>query len=68
MSESMFAKKAAKRAGKVSGTPTKVPKPKRVKFTRSMTEDDREALESMANAEGVTIAGLIHKWIAEHAE
>lgn len=68
MSESMFAKKAAKRAGKMSGAPTKVPKPRRVKFTLSVTEDDRAALESMANAKGVTIAGLIHRWIAEHAE
>lgn len=68
MTENMFAKKAVLRSQKVSGAPAKVKKPERVKFTLSMTKADREALESMANAEGVTIATLIHMWIAEHSE
>ena len=50
--------------------PTKtkqVERPKRVKLTLSMTEDDRKLLEDMANAEGVTMAGLAHQWIQREA-
>ena len=42
-------------------------KPNRVKLTLSMTEEDRVLLEKLANNEGVTMAGLIHSWIKEHA-
>ena len=43
---------------------TKTPsRPKRVKLTLSMTESDRAALEAMAYAEGLTMAGLVHQWI-----
>lgn len=50
--------------------PTKAKKterPKRVKLTLSMTEDDRRLLEEMANAEGVSMAGLVHQWIQREA-
>lgn len=44
-----------------------IERPKRVKLTLSLTEEDRKRLEEMAYSDGVTMAGLIHRWIAEHA-
>ena len=43
--------------------PKQTIRPKRVKLTLSMTEDDRRLLEDMANANGVSMAGLVHQWI-----
>ena len=47
--------------------PKQAARPKRVKLTLSMTEDDRRLLEDMANAEGVSMAGLVHQWIQREA-
>ena len=43
-----------------------VSRQRRVKLTLSMTASDRRALERLANEEGVTMATLVHMWIAEH--
>lgn len=48
--------------------PKSTERPRRVKLTLSMTEDDRAALEAMAHAEGVTMAGLIHQWIQRESK
>lgn len=47
--------------------PKRPERPTRVKLTLSMTEEDRRLLEDMANAEGVSMAGLVHQWIQREA-
>lgn len=43
-------------------------RPERVKLTLSLTLEDRKLLEEMANAEGVSMAALVHRWIRDAAK
>ena len=52
----------------MSAKTKQVERPKRVKLTLSMTEADRHLLEDMANANGVSMAGLVHQWIQREAK
>lgn len=65
MGENVFKQKAEARAAKVEGSTEKKQKPERTKLTLSMTVEDRETLEGMANDEGVTMATLVHMMISE---
>lgn len=65
MSENVFKQKADARAAKVEGKAEKTAKPERTKLTLSLTVEDRETLEGMANDEGVAMATLVHMMISE---
>lgn len=41
--------------------------PERTTLSLSLTVEDKKALKMMAAERGVTIASIIHEWIAEHS-